>query len=564
MSSYGGASVPPPEAGFQPPPGTPPPAPVPMPLAAPASPIGSQWGPASTAHAPGAIDYTQLDPNVPPAAGNMIPGGTGTAAPPPIAEPPTPPPGPGEAKPPVSLTPPVAGAGGATQMQGRDPTDAALSTILAPGAAAGVRPMGMSPADRALLEAKSKQAAAVQGQLGEVLQMAGDNQATFKDQADTLALDTQLAAHEAKKKSEEDARVFSGIRSDAKQAHTRIQGELADLQAQNVDPNRYFQSMSTPMKIGAALAIGLGEFGSHALGPHGVSGQNTALHIFESAMDREMEAQRTNMQKSVQLLRMRGDLDARGFDEQAAMAKAERESHQTTYSIGLADLDRRGAALDKTSAAYQSYLQLRAGIVQKMDEGTERHIQDEYQIRKRAETPVQVGGGANEHLRATIIEDAKKLEDTFREKGVNLPHEQAVRMAYERTMLRPVTPGGAYTQPPAIPIKGAGLGRAARTVAELDAQEEAAKGLLTIIDKGSALSPTDRATAATYAETLRRAGHETIPAQPMNMNLGGTRAAAVAALKHVQTHRNALVERAKGGGGGAETGDANNPDDLQE
>lgn len=71
---------------------------------------------------------------------------------------------------------------------------------------------------------------------------------------------------------------------------TALQKEVTD---GKVDPNNYWDSKSTAGKVGAAIALVLGGLG----GGLNKSGHNMALDVINKAIDRDIDAQRTNIQQ---------------------------------------------------------------------------------------------------------------------------------------------------------------------------------------------------------------------------------------------------------------------------
>src|ERR1700690_113795 len=216
----------------------------------------------------------------------------------------SPAPGPAPAKKPEKLseTPGAAGAAApANPAAGVPGLDPRIMASLSAGGPQQTRAVGMSPADKEDLKKREELERRRQEEGATALDALKTNADTTKEQSEALAVDTQLAAFNAKKDQERDTETMGRVRTDAKEASSRLQTELADMQAQGIDPNRYWQNSGTASKIGAALAIGLGEFGA-ALGHRGT---NTALEIINGAINRDMDAPKANMTKNMQLAQMK-------------------------------------------------------------------------------------------------------------------------------------------------------------------------------------------------------------------------------------------------------------------
>src|SRR6202142_825611 len=115
------------------------------------------------------------------------------------------------------------------------PSLAILAQLQRGGGGQAYRPGTLSPADKQNLTARQELGDRADNETRTALQIASDNAQAFKDQTAPLPLDTQLAAHDAKKQTDEDAALFGRIRSDHQEATARIQSQLADLQAQGID-----------------------------------------------------------------------------------------------------------------------------------------------------------------------------------------------------------------------------------------------------------------------------------------------------------------------------------------
>lgn len=66
----------------------------------------------------------------------------------------------------------------------------------------------------------------------------------------------------------------------------------------NIDPNRYYSNMGTGAKISAGIAMILGGMGS------GFTGKNVAVDLMQNAVDRDIEAQKADQTKNMNLWKM--------------------------------------------------------------------------------------------------------------------------------------------------------------------------------------------------------------------------------------------------------------------
>lgn len=422
--------------------------------------------------------------------------------------------------------------------------DPAIMAQLASGAPQQTRAVGLSPADRKDLKEREDLEKRRQEEATSTLDALKTNADTAAEQSQNLAVDTQLAAFNAKKDQERDTERMGEVRRDTKEASTRLQAELADMQAQGIDPNRYWQNQSTPSKIGAALAIGLGTFGQ-ALGHQST---NTALDIINGAVTRDLDAQKANMQKNMQLAQIKASKLGQDFDMESAMAKAERESHQAAWGVALADLDRRASLFKDNATAMAQYQTIRAGVVAKAQEGEEGKIQNEYAVRKRSEQQVPVAG-AGGLTSKEVLAKADKIVEDYAAKGVPLSRPQSLRLALEGLTGRPAGPEG-FAQVPVMPQKGAaGVGqldkRNARVVGEIDAKIKSLHDLKGIVSGTSSLNPSNHARYEQLQNELKGGGVE-IPNAPFGRWGMGTEASIDQAIEAQQEKRDAIVARVTG------------------
>jgi hypothetical protein len=410
----------------------------------------------------------------PPVAPQGPPAPAAAPMPPPIdmdapaADADTPPPAPRELEAPPAGMAAATPANHAANVPGLDP--GIMAQLAGPAAAPQTRAAGMSPADTKNLREREELEKQRREEGTKALDALQTNADTAQEQSQVLADDMTISKLQAAHDAKADTDRMSSVREDAKAASTRLQSELADMQAQGIDPNRYWQNQSTPAKIGAAIAIGLGEFGA-ALGHRGT---NSALEIINGAVNRDLEAQKSNMQKNLQLAQMKAAKNGQDFDVDSAMAKAERESHQAAWSVALADFDRRAEMLKGNTAVQTQLAQMRQGIVSRMEEGTEGKIQNEYQVRKGAEKQVAVAGAGGIDIdKKAVLAKADKLVDDYAAKGITLQRPQALRLALEGMTGAPAGPEG-FAAMPAVPQKGAAEGkespRIATRIAEMTAR----------------------------------------------------------------------------------------------
>lgn len=194
---------------------------------------------------------------------------------------------------------------------------------------------GLTPAERAYMAAQGQQAVAATTEDEAAI-------AAHRAIAESVAADTKNAAAQSdlaqqqfqqRQQHLEERRAVFAQQFD--QANARINDELAKVQAAGIDPNRYYMNQSTGQKILGAIAVGLGALGASPLGPHGTRGENVSLKIMNDAISRDIDAQKENMQHSVEVLGKRMGWNMNSMEHQDAMLRAEAESTSTAYNVAI-------------------------------------------------------------------------------------------------------------------------------------------------------------------------------------------------------------------------------------
>lgn len=107
-------------------------------------------------------------------------------------------------------------------------------------------------------------------------------------------------------------------------------------QGSKVDPDRFWKERGTAARIGGAIAIALGAFGSSLTG-----GRNTALDIINDAITRDIDAQKNEIEVKKDKINVQGNLiaqlRAKGVEERVAESLArQRALDQTAERIAAA------------------------------------------------------------------------------------------------------------------------------------------------------------------------------------------------------------------------------------
>lgn len=466
-----------------------------------------QWVDSVTG-APSAAPFSQAAD----AAAQNAPTPTG----PPMAQPQAGPPPASIAAPSVQLTAPPAAQTAPGEGPPPDQSDAMLARILAPNAGVGVgRRVGLSPADKQYGQFLQDQAGQIQNQLGDVAQRSQDVADKFGQQTDILANESGVATDAMKQEMADNAAHRQRLAADADAKQARIDAQISQLQAQGVDPNRYWQNMSTPQKIGAGFAVALGAIGAHALGPRGSESQNAALGIINSAIAQDIEAQKANMQGQLELLGKKMNWTAQGFDRQSAELNAERDSIQTAHSVAIADIQRRASMYQQNAAVQSEANKLIAGVRESGAQQVQKLNGDIYQLNKNSERVV-APNAAND-IAKQVRDLSLKLQDQADERGIQRTPEDANRMAMKRITGEDIKPGQPMPSFAANPKGGTAAGRLGRLKVNYQASLDAIDQAMPLSDK-IFLSPAEN---GKLASTLNQVHSDIGPGVPEGTESGG-------------------------------------------
>ena len=350
---------------------------------------------------------------------------------------------------------------------GAQPQADPYASAMLPGRGGGAtRAAGVSPADKQWV---AQQAELAQGGSEEANRQLEQQQALSQQAQDASAAaltesKTAQAKFEAEQAENKKARAL--LTSKAQDKQTSLDAELAQMQAQGVDPNRYWMNQSTPQKIGAAVAVALGAFGSHALGPRGSESQNQALGIINQAIGQDIDAQKTNLQARLSIMGKRLDVNAEGFNRDQAMLNAERESTQSAYTVAANSIKEQASMFAGNQEAQKQLMQLHAATIATRDAKVEKFNDMEHEANKLGERQVAIGGAAADTPQAKQFrETVLKLQEQATAAGKN-PTGAELR-AKAADVLGLPAPEGVSPADVSKPGVAGGGGRVARVRAEL-------------------------------------------------------------------------------------------------
>lgn len=165
------------------------------------------------------------------------------------------------------------------------------------------------------------------GALGSMQKSANDLGTAQATQQDMMA--------EQYQKQEDELQAFNAKAQENQTAQaTKINALQQDILNNKQDPNRLWNSKSTGEKIGASIAIILGGIGAGLQGPNA---KNMALEVINSAIDKDIDAQKSEMNKKQTLL---GEY----FRESGDMKQAEAQTRMHMLAVNQARIAKTAAA----------------------------------------------------------------------------------------------------------------------------------------------------------------------------------------------------------------------------
>jgi hypothetical protein len=420
------------------------------------------------------------------------------------------------------------------------------------------RPVGMSPADKTYgsqLAASAQQAADDRtAMLGNV----GDLARNFNDQTNALVEDSQLGKMAFDADQKKQAEFSKQFQAETKDQQSKIRDKLAELEAQGVNPNNYWQKAGTASNILSAISVGLGGFAA-GLSPH-LGGRNVGAEMLNDAITRDIDAQKTNLQHALMVAGKQSDLNNDSFEHQNALLKAERDSTLSAYTIAQNQIMKQ-AALYKDNSDVQTQAQSMIGktnesLGDKIDSIQSR----QWQLAKNAE---KMTGGTSAGGQMTAKDLAEQSQKMVADSGGTMPMAEARRRVIESWTgvdRAPDVPQKPYEKPGAGGKGSVGRGAAIlmREGSQLDAAEAAATELAKLTQGGIQGNGFDaRGRMAALSQQLEQAGFKGAPTS--SGITGGNAAQAAQILQDVKNRKAALANRLaevqRLGGGGGDTGE---------
>ena len=401
-----------------------------------------------------------------------------------------------------------------------DIPNSALFGAGAPGAAP--RPVGMSPADKVMNTQLGASIDRAQADRDQALGAVGDIARNFSDQTNALVKDGQVAkmAFDADRKKQAD--FAQSFQEETKRNASSIRDKLAQLEAQGINPNNYWQKAGTASNILSAISVGLG--GMASLNAHN-GGRNPGLEMLNDAISRDIDAQKTNLQHSLAVVGKESDLDNDSFEHQNALLKAETESTQTAYQLAQNQLAKQAGLYKDNADVQTNYQKMANGLNESLSSKIDDAHSRQWQLAKNAEKMTGVGGAASQ-ITPKMIGDATL--DLIK-KG--FPAEDARRQAIIAFTGKNFAPDSPEKTVQGAAGKGAPIGRGATFLmnegSKLDQAEAAAtelhdllsgqtkdaRGNIVSVPKAGYLPTQAAGRAKALAQTLEEAGFKGAPTE---------------------------------------------------
>jgi hypothetical protein len=413
----------------------------------------------------------------------------------------------------------------------------------------GIAPVarrGLLPAEQAYNAALGQEAQQAAAQKDEAVGKLDTFNKTFADETASAADQSKLALEHFQQQQKANDERRTKFADEMKQSESRINDELAKVQAAGVDPNKYFMDQSTGSKILGAIAVGLGALGAGPLGPNGSRGPNVALQIMNDAITRDIDAQKMNMQKNLEVMGKRIGFNAQSFEHQDALLKAEADSTIAGYNVASNEVMKRMSMFKDNKDAQASGVQLTEGLKDQRNAKLDGILKERLALSERANQAV--GGGVLVKLpngQVVPLATYKELERS----GLVAPTSPDV----EKTQAETVKTVAEAQKAGKEAVNGKPLSpRLVTKVADLNSAASATQELNALMSGGRALPASDRARKADeLAAIIRKSdpAFETFPEHPLQVwqaNLGAQQQALATVARHIQQKRSDMLTMGKG------------------
>jgi hypothetical protein len=417
------------------------------------------------------------------------------------------------------------------------------ATLRGAGILAG--PMGPSKADKAYSGQLAASAKRATDDRAEALEHVGNIARNFSDQTDALVEDSQLGKMAFDADQKKQAEFSKRFQAETKDQQSKIRDKLAELEAQGVNPNNYWQKAGTASNILSAISVGLGGFAA-GLSPH-LGGRNVGAEMLNDAITRDIDSQKTNLQHALMVAGKQSDLNNDSFEHQNALLKAERDSTLSAYTIAQNQIMKQ-AALYKDNSDVQTQVQAMIGktneaLGDKIDNVQSR----QWQLAKNAEATSAAASMSNRMTPEELNREAWQIvSESGGKVGIDEARRQAIHL---KTGINyaPDVPEESDTKPlkPGAGGRGA-VGRGTEVLlregSQLDAAEAAATELYQLSRGGvQGNGFAARGRMAALAQQLDAAGFKGAPSSSGLTGWNNAQAAQI--LQDVKNRKIGLANR---------------------
>jgi hypothetical protein len=148
----------------------------------------------------------------------------------------------------------------------------------------------------------------------------------FQDQTDAFTKESLVARDQVKAELDAQKSHRDQIMAERKDRQRLIDQRLDSLERMQVNPNRWFENMSTGQQIGFALSTIFAAGASP-------QGRNMGTELINNAVQRDLDAQKQDMVNRKDALQLRMSSNDRQTSQEEAELQAERDSTLTAYTI---------------------------------------------------------------------------------------------------------------------------------------------------------------------------------------------------------------------------------------
>lgn len=340
---------------------------------------------------------------------------------------------------------------GAAQQQGGQSNDDALAALLQPSMRGGKGAGGPSKADQAYMGQLLQQHEDLTNAYNDIANQHRQTVQGFADQSAALKADAQTGLAAYQKQMADDDAHMQRLSDESDQEYARTQSQLHSLMAQGIDPEQYYKQRGEGVNIGMAIFAGLAQVQAARTG-----GANPVLQMIQSGIDRNIDAQKANLAKSIDLAKLSGDFADKRFNTQFAMLKAQRESTQASWAAADAQLQRFMQQNQANATIQQNGQQLQAQMVEARAKQVDALNREMYAVQKAGEKTGAAGPDVAGQVRALAA-------DLYKQSKGALTPDQARRQAARLVIGFDADKGQAE---PAAWGAGAGAGKMSPAMAQ--------------------------------------------------------------------------------------------------